>query len=105
MVFKDNRKTPTTAESLYFLSLHYEKLSEDVKEIKEDNKKITNAIYGNGKPGIKQELAVLQNTVKEHDKTEQKGKENTKWWIRLSIAIPGAVWTGFNIFNFFKSKG
>lgn len=89
--FKERRNEPTIAESLANISNHYENLDEKVSDIKKDMIIIKNTIYGNGKKGLVERIAVLENTICEKDKNEDKHKLFLRWIVVLAFGIPSVI--------------
>ena len=53
--------------------------------------KLTNAIYGNGKPGLITELANLNKALETHLEAIGSQKADRKWIITTIIAIAGII--------------
>ena len=74
-----------------------------IKENGDDIKKLTNAIYGNGKPGLFTELALLRQSVEEHHESVEKLKNKNvgfwQWFITSLIALSGIIVTAINLFK------
>lgn len=67
------------------------KLEKAAEDTKETMKQLTNAIYGNGKPGLLTEFQLLRKSVEEHhesiDENRKKNKADWKWLITTGVAI------------------
>lgn len=65
------------------------------KDNQENIKKIVDAIYGNGKPGILTNIELMKHDLKTHIENCEKKKANWQWIITTLIAIAALIITYF----------
>lgn len=82
------RENKTISERLILV----EKITEDTNNIV---KKLEDAIYGDGKPGLMTELRLLTQSVEKHHKNEEEMAKNRrgdyKWLIATLVAIASVL--------------
>lgn len=71
------------------------RLEAQMSDIAEDVRRITNAVYGNGKPGLITELQMLKQSVEAHhqsvDELRKQARGDWKWIVTTLVAVAAVL--------------